>query len=615
MHLRSAAAVLSSLVLCPLAAAQWSSNPAVNSAVADFAGDQAVPKIAASGDGSTWLGWFDPRGGSYAVYVQRLDPQGVETFPHGGLLVSNQPQSTSLVGWDLISDGAGGCVLAFTDVRAGGDLDVYAYRVDAVGAQLWGANGIALSNNVAFEADPVCSRMEDGSFVIAWSYSPTAGPGAIRVQRLDGAGNPLYAADGFPILGQGTEKPGFCGVVPSHAGGFIVSWVRDISSFASPRHVRTMKFDSLGNPLWNAGVPIAVYDAGAVPIAHLPQILPDGSGGAAYAWHRAVGNTFDVLVQRVDALGSEVFPHNGVSVCNDPNTIELDPGLAVLPGSGDLVVGFGKRNGAQSLWSLSVQRISAAGALLWGNSAVDLIPIDNRQKSFIRCLAFGTGALVFCQNQAAPSSQNLEILGFRVDGSGASVWSPAPLVVSSAPSPKFRLAAAVDGAAVARLVWGDGRADFSDTYAQNVNSDGTLGNSGTCGTQTYCSAAPNSAGPGALIASTGSTSHRLNNFGLSCSGLPLQSAGLFLYGPTTASAPLGNGLRCIGSPIVRLNPGGASVGGVAARAVDFTLPPASSGPGQILPGSTWYFQYWYRDNLGGGALFNVSNGLQADFCP
>ncbi|HTF88111.1 MAG TPA: hypothetical protein VK843_06845, partial [Planctomycetota bacterium] len=86
------------LVSTPLLAfAQWSSNPAVNLAIADFPGDQAVPKMAAGGDGSTWLGWFDSRSGSYAVYVQRLDPQGVETFAHGGLLVSNQPQSTSLV--------------------------------------------------------------------------------------------------------------------------------------------------------------------------------------------------------------------------------------------------------------------------------------------------------------------------------------------------------------------------------------------------------------------------------------------------------------------------------------------------------------------------------------
>ncbi|HTF88227.1 MAG TPA: hypothetical protein VK843_07435, partial [Planctomycetota bacterium] len=521
-----------------------------------------------------------------------------------------------LVNWDLISDGAGGCVLAFTDTRAGSDLDVYAYRVGAAGQQLWGANGVALSNNAVFEADPAIARTSDGSFVFAWANLPSPGPGSIRLQKLDGGGNPQYIADGLLIAGPNTEKPAFSSIVASDAGSYIVSWVRDTSSFGSARHVRSQKFDAAGNALWNAGSPVLVFDASSVPIAHLPLLVSDGAGGALYGWHRATGPSgFDVLVQHVNSAGSEVFAHNGVSVCNDPATIELDPALAWLPASGDLIVAFDKRNSAQSMWSLSVQRISAAGALSWGSNAIDLIPIDNRQKSFIRALPFGNGALVFCFNQAAPASQNLEVLGFRIDGLGASTWTPAPLPVSSAPSPKGRLSAATDASGIARLVWGDGRSDISDTYAQNVNPDATLGNSGTCGTSTYCTVTPNSAGPGALIGSNGSTSVALNNLELVCSGLPLHGPGLFTYSAATANLPLGNGTRCIGGTIVRLNPGIASNNGFVSRALDLTAPPASSGPGMITPGSTWYFQYWYRDIAAGGAFFNLSNGLKASFCP
>src|SRR5215510_4911465 len=107
------------------AQAQWSSNPAVNLAVCDHTGDQAVPKVAATGDGKTWLGWFDNTSGSYAVYVQLLDADGVEQFPHNGLPVSANPQLSSLVDWDLKADSQGNCVLVFTDSRAGTDLDVY----------------------------------------------------------------------------------------------------------------------------------------------------------------------------------------------------------------------------------------------------------------------------------------------------------------------------------------------------------------------------------------------------------------------------------------------------------------------------------------------------------
>jgi hypothetical protein len=36
---------------------------------------------------------------------------------------------------------------------------------------------------------------------------------------------------------------------------------------------------------------------------------------------------------------------------------------------------------------------------------------------------------------------------------------------------------------------------------------------------------------------------------------------------------------------------------------------------QIAPGSTWFFQFWYRDSDAGPAAFNLSNGLSATFCP
>ena len=57
----------------------------------------------------------------------------------------------------------------------------------------------------------------------------------------------------------------------------------------------------------------------------------------------------------------------------------------------------------------------------------------------------------------------------------------------------------------------------------------------------------------------------------------------------------------------------ADAGGVLAYSVDLDDPPLPAG--QILPGSTWKFQGWFRDPAAGGSFFNLSDGYSIAFLP
>ena len=614
MKLEAAVSSAALLLLAPPIAAQWSSNPVVNLPVCTHANDQAVPKAAATGDGKTWIGWFDSVSGSYAVYVQLLDTGGVAQLAPGGLLVSANPQASSLVDWDLIADSQGNCVLAFTDTRAGSDLDVYAYKISPAGAFLWGANGVVLSNNADYEPSPKVTETSDGSFVFVWPRIPSSGTGSIRMQKLDTAGNPQFVADGIPIPGGTNEEPAFCDVVPAENGAYVVEWVRDIHTFQSPRHIRAQKFDASGSAVW--ANPVAVYDLNSVPIAYQPIVQPDGAGGAIFCWHRSLSNVYDSLVQHLDSAGAELFAHNGLLVSTEANRYRLSPSLAVLAG-GDLIVGFQKTNLNQSAWGVGIQRISGAGARLWTDDGIELLPVNGTDKDFVRCVPYGDGAELFCFDEPNTPLLQQRVLGLRVDGSGAEVWSGAPVVLSSILSPKDDLEVVVDGSGVARAVWHDERTDAGDIYAQDANVDGTLGPNATCGGTTYCVGAPNSAGPGASIGWSGSTSLAQNDFVLLATGAPAFKTALFVYGSAQVQVPLGDGFRCIAGAVKRVLPAGTTDGaGSFSRHLDFTQPPANAGSGQILPGSTWNFQLYYRDPQGpGGSGINLSNGLRAAFCP
>lgn len=128
-----------------------------------------------------------------------------------------------------------------------------------------------------------------------------------------------------------------------------------------------------------------------------------------------------------------------------------------------------------------------------------------------------------------------------------------------------------------------------------------------------CATSPNSAGPGAVMGSSGSTSVSANDLTLLATGCPPSQFGIFFYGAEESFAFLGNGILCVESPLFRLPVVTSSSSGDASHPLDVNDPPGPAG--QITAGSSWVFQLWYRDPAGGGAFFNLSDALVATFCP
>ncbi len=128
--------------------------------------------------------------------------------------------------------------------------------------------------------------------------------------------------------------------------------------------------------------------------------------------------------------------------------------------------------------------------------------------------------------------------------------------------------------------------------------------------QNYCSTSPNSVGLGSILGFQGSPRISTNNFEVIATGLPPNSSGLFYYGTATLQQPFGNGLRCVGGAAFRLGILVADFFGDAHQPLDIP-----NLPGAITAGQTRYFQYWYRNPAGGGSGFNLSDGLQVQFCP
>ena len=130
-----------------------------------------------------------------------------------------------------------------------------------------------------------------------------------------------------------------------------------------------------------------------------------------------------------------------------------------------------------------------------------------------------------------------------------------------------------------------------------------------CPTPTnYCVTSPNSVGPGTIMGFSGGGSIPANNLTLFAFASPPNVHGLFYYGQGQVQVPAYNGFRCIGSNLHRLPIVTTDSFGDAQWAFDVHAPPAV-----ITPGSTWNFQFFYRDPSV-GQLANYSDGLSVPFC-
>ena len=131
----------------------------------------------------------------------------------------------------------------------------------------------------------------------------------------------------------------------------------------------------------------------------------------------------------------------------------------------------------------------------------------------------------------------------------------------------------------------------------------------------YCTSTPNSTGARAMVGCANNFSVCQNQMCLSVFDVPADVTGLFFYGGKPTQVPMANGFLCV-SPfhpgLYRLPTVKTDIYNSAHLQLDFPTLPAA---GKIKAGSTWYFQFWFRDPLAGGAGSNFSDGVKITFCP
>src|SRR5208283_823681 len=119
--------------------------PTVNGVViCNATSDQTNPKLVSDGAGGAIIAWRDNRSGNADIYSQRVNNLGNTLWTMNGIEICTVYNYGQKRGSVVISDGSGGAVVGWYDYRSGTELDLYAQRVNSAGSTLWTPQGVGI---------------------------------------------------------------------------------------------------------------------------------------------------------------------------------------------------------------------------------------------------------------------------------------------------------------------------------------------------------------------------------------------------------------------------------------------------------------------------------------
>jgi hypothetical protein len=428
-------------------------------AVVTAAGEQVVPKVATSVDGTTWFSWYDNAGGNYDVRIQLLDREGTPVFDPAGILVSDLSSDTWVTDYSLISDADGAAILAFNDMRAG-NFDPFAYKVSPSGDMAWFADGVALGPSEGDDFFPKIALAPGGDTVYTWERIDAGDTTSeVILQRLSPTGTTLWG-DGLVINGVGSNRAVRPWVASASDNTVIVIWMDTPDIMSYDRTIFARKIDPGGTSVW--GTDTDVVDDQDLPFFYDPVLVADDDGGAWVAWIAIIGGALSKsFVQHIDRDGQGTMPGGRLELSTSMSSNQYEPAIAFVATTGELVAAWREDSAGES--GIYAQRFTSTGVRGWATTGLELVPLSADLSYMGGIAAVADAAVVFYSKMSFGTVMDLSVHAGLLELTAAPVFSPATL--SDVQSAKSHPDVDGDGVCGAWIAWDDMRADAGDIYA------------------------------------------------------------------------------------------------------------------------------------------------------
>lgn len=240
------------------------------------------------------------------IYGQRLNGNGDRLWTNNGIAIIianlNQYPSYFSKASGGIPDGAGGAIIAFDDERnddgSGTNLDIFAQRINANGATLWASNGIPVS--IATGKQYLTAGVSDGAGGVVFSIADVTA-NKLYAQRITSAGNALWSVNGI-LLTNATENVYNSSIINDGSGNTIFTY----GSYTNGGdEIKAQKLNGAGNLLWGANG--AIVSNASSNNSYNIVIVPSNNGSAIISWSDYRNNAIsggDIYASKILANGT-----------------------------------------------------------------------------------------------------------------------------------------------------------------------------------------------------------------------------------------------------------------------------------------------------------------------
>lgn len=455
------------------AAADWPSNPLGNLLICNASNFQLSPEVASDGAGGAIIAWADLRSGtSYDVYAQHVLASGAvdPAWPNGGRAVSAVAGDQAQV--KLVGDGAGGAILVWVDRRIATDADLYAQHVLASGVvdPGWPAGGLAVCMADSTQYSIVLESDGSGGVVVAWLDIRSRTDWDVYAQHVLAAGNadPAWPANGLAVCNAPGNQAS-PSMTRGASGSVIVAW-GDSRGGASDVYAQRVLANGTVDPGWPTfGAPVSVSAGNQF----VPDVAGDGAGGAFVVWHDyRAGTQADIYAAHLLATGvlDPTWPPDGKPLCTNAADQTVPRIVATAPGEA-IACWMDGRSGLLDVYATSVT--APAGVWPTDGRALSTAAGDQRNPKII---ADGTGGAIACWQDRRIDSGDIYAQHVLVTGLVDPAWPVNGAALCTAASQQQEPRLLADGAGGLIAAWMDTRSSAAnDIYAQRVQANGQLG--------------------------------------------------------------------------------------------------------------------------------------------